>query len=154
VESPSGARFRLTLPAHADAVTAPGGAQATGVRALVVDDDAPIRKLIVRLLEKRGYEVSEADTGESAMALALDRRPGIVICDTGVPGMTGFDLYRQLAAKDAVGAPRFLFISGEKVSALPADSDVAGIPILNKPFTASDLELALAEAGVLAPRMG
>ena len=78
----SGARFRLTLPAHAgDGALAQGPAGA-GVRALVVDDDAPIRKLIVRLLEKRGYEVSEAETGESAMALALDRRPGIVICDT------------------------------------------------------------------------
>ena len=52
------------------------GAPGAGVRALVVDDDAPIRKLIVRLLERRGYEVSEAETGESAMALALARRPG------------------------------------------------------------------------------
>ena len=150
VDSSSGARFRLTLPAHAEAVAS--GVAGAGVRALVVDDDAPIRKLIVRLLEKRGYEVSEADTGESAMALALDRRPGIVICDTGVPGMTGFDLYRQLAAKDEAGAPRFLFISGEKTSALPADSDVAGVPILSKPFTATDLETALVEAGIAAPR--
>ena len=151
VDSPSGARFRLTLPAHAEAITS--GVAGPGVRALVVDDDAPIRKLIVRLLEKRGYEVSEADTGESAMALALDRRPGIVICDTGVPGMTGFDLYRQLAARDAAGAPRFLFISGEKTSALPADSDIAGIPVLSKPFTATDLETALVEAGIGAPRL-
>ena len=116
-----------------------------------MDDDAPIRKLIVRLLEKRGYEVSEAETGESAMALALDRRPGIVICDTGVRGMTGFDLYRRLAAKDAAGAPRFLFISGEK-TAVPADSDVAGVPVLSKPFTATDLETALVAAGIAAPR--
>ena len=106
----------------------------------------------MRLLEKRGYEVSEAETGESAMALALDRRPGIVICDTGVPGMTGFDLYRQLAARDAAGAPRFLFISGDKTPA-PADSDVAGVPILSKPFTATDLETALLEAGITAPRV-
>jgi DNA-binding NarL/FixJ family response regulator len=87
------------------------------------------------------------------MALALDRRPGIVICDTGVPGMTGFDLYRKLAARDAAGAPRFLFISGEKTSALPADADVAGVPVLSKPFTATDLETALVEAGIAAPRV-
>jgi CheY-like chemotaxis protein len=121
----------------------------TPVRALVVDDDAPIRKLIVKILEKRGYEVSEAETGESAMALALDRRPGIVICDTGIRGMTGLDLYRQLAAKDVQGAPRFLFISGDKS---PAPDDFDGIPVLAKPFTASDLETALFEAGMGAPR--
>ena len=142
----------MTLPAYVETGTPAQGPAGAGVRALVVNDDAPIRKLIVRLLEKRGYEVSEAETGESAMALALDRRPGIVICDTGVPGMTGFDLYRQLAARDAAGAPRFLFISGEKTSALPADADVAGVPILSKPFTATDLETALLEAGIGAPR--
>ena len=85
------------------------------------------------------------------MALALARRPGIVICDTGVRGMTGFDLYRRLAAKDAAGAPRFLFISGEKTPPAP-DSDVAGVPILSKPFTATDLETALVAAGMAAPR--
>ncbi len=148
VDSPAGARFRLTLPAQVDVLMGQDVA-GTGVRALVVDDDAPIRKLIVKLLEKRGYEVSEAETGESAMALALDRRPGIVICDTGIRGMTGLDLYRQLAAKDVQGAPRFLFISGEKS---PAPADFAGIPVLAKPFTASDLETALAEAGMGAPR--
>jgi two-component system NtrC family sensor kinase len=149
VDSASGARFKLTLPAHAEVVAAPEG---SSIRALVVDDDTPFRKLIVRLLEKRGYEVSEADTGESAMALALARRPGIVICDTGVSGMTGFDLYRQLAAKDTAGAPRFLFITGEKTPPSASDGDLAGIPVLSKPFTASDLESALAEAGVAVPR--
>jgi len=85
------------------------------------------------------------------MALALARRPGIVICDTGVRGMTGFDLYRQLAARDAIGAPRFLFISDDKMPAT-ADSDIAGVPILSKPFTATDLETALVAAGMSAPR--
>ena len=63
VESRSGARFRLTLPAYVETAAPAQGPAGAGVRALVVDDDAPIRKLIVRLLEKRGYEVSEAETG-------------------------------------------------------------------------------------------
>jgi CheY-like chemotaxis protein len=88
------------------------------------------------------------------MALALARPPGIVICDTRVPGMTGFDLYRQLAARDGASAPRCRCISGEKTSALPADADVAGVPVLTKPFTATDLETALVEAGIGAPRVG
>ena len=71
VESPSGARFRLTLPAPRPSAACEAAARARPCRALVVDDDEPIRKLIVRLLEKRGYEVSEAETGESALAIAL-----------------------------------------------------------------------------------
>jgi CheY-like chemotaxis protein len=149
LDSPSGARFRLTLPAHVDAGAAAAGKAGAGVRALVVEDDEPTRKLIARLLEKRGYEVIEADTGEAAMALAIDRRPEIVICDTGVSGMTGFDLYRQLATRDAIGGPRFLFINEKTAS--PADSELAGVPILSKPFTASELESALAAMATFGP---
>jgi CheY-like chemotaxis protein len=150
VDSPVGARFRLTLPAQVDVLMGQG-VPGTGVRALVVDDDEPIRKLIVKLLEKRGYEVAEAETGESAMAQALARRPGIVICDTSVRGMTGLELYRELASRNRDGAPRFLFISDDK-SRSPVDVDGAGVPVLAKPFTASDLESALVEAGMGAPR--
>jgi two-component system NtrC family sensor kinase len=151
VDAPAGARFRLTLPAHADA-SAVGAAQGSGLRVLVVDDDVPVRKLIVRLLEKRGFEVWEAETGEAAMALALEQQPGIVICDTAVPGMTGLDLYRQLTTKTPDG-PRFVFITGDK-TIHTGDPDMAGVPVLAKPFTASDLESALAEAGIAAPRAG
>jgi len=154
VDSPAGARFRLTLPAHASARLGAADESASAPRALVVDDDVPIRKLIVRLLEKRGFEVSEAETGEAAMALAHEQRPCIVICDTAVPGMSGFDLYRQLAGRDAAHAPRFLFIRGEKTPSQPGESDIAGVPVLAKPFTASDLEAALVEVGVAAPRVG
>jgi two-component system NtrC family sensor kinase len=149
-DSPVGARFRLTLPAYAHATVGATTTDGSGLRALVVDDDESIRKLLVRLLEKRGFEVLEAETGEEAMALALAQRPGIVICDTAVPGITGLDLYRQLAARDAAGAPRFVFISGEKA---PAGQPLAGVPVLAKPFTSSDLEMALVEAGIAAPRL-
>ncbi len=69
-------------------------------RALVVDDDEAIRRMIVKMLERRGFEVYEAQTGEAAMALALERRPGIVICDTAIPGLGGMELYRRLAVLD------------------------------------------------------
>ena len=67
--------------------------------------------------------------------------------------MTGLDLYRRLVAQDVAGAPRFLFISGDKTATPALDSDLAGIPVLTKPFTATDLETALAEAGIAVPRL-
>jgi PAS domain S-box-containing protein len=150
VDSPKGARFLLSLPAHAEAFALPetggnGGPQ----RALVVDDDEAIRKLIVKLLERRGFDVSEAQTGESALNLAREQRPGIVICAASLPGTTGLDLYRQLVPNGAQHAPRFLLISGDQASGEIAAS---GVPVLVKPFTATDLEGALVEAGVAAPR--
>jgi PAS domain S-box-containing protein len=153
VDSPSGARFRLSLPAPVGAAVLPEGRDGTGrPRALVVDHEEPMRKLIVKLLERRGFDVSEAETGEAAMSLALQQHPGIVICDTAVPSMSGFDLYRQLAEKDPESAPRFLFIRGERPSSPPGDPGLANVPVLVKPFTASDLENALVEAGIATPR--
>jgi PAS domain S-box-containing protein len=151
LDSASGARFRLSLPipaTDADALAAAGGPPP---RALVVDDDEAIRKLIVKLLERRGFEVSEAQTGEAAMALALERRPGIVICDTAIPSHGGIELYRQLAIGDLQRAPRFLFIADDKASGESAAVVESGMPVLVKPFTASDFESGLVEAGV-APR--
>jgi PAS domain S-box-containing protein len=150
VDSPKGARFRLTLPAPAEAFAVPDTGPGGGVaRALVVDDDEPIRKLIVKLLERRGFEVSEAQTGESALALAREQRPGIVICAASVPGTSGLELYRQLVPNGTEHAPRFLLISGEQAS---SEIVASGVPVLVKPFTATDLESALVEAGVAAPR--
>jgi PAS domain S-box-containing protein len=152
VDSRAGARFRLTLPAYADAAGRLASTAQAALRALVVDHDAEIRKLMVRLLEKRGFAVLEADTGEAAMAAAIDQQPSIVICDTAVPGMTGLDLYRELTKKDPGTAPRFLFITSEKPSGNGKESDLAGVPVLAKPFTATDLETALVEAGIASPR--
>jgi DNA-binding NarL/FixJ family response regulator len=86
------------------------------------------------------------------MSVALETRPAVVICDLGVPSMSGFDLYRQLAEKDPESAPRFLFIRGDRgASEIPELPD-RSLPVLVKPFTATELENALAEAGVTASR--
>ena len=85
--------------------------------------------------------------------MAMERQPSVVVCDAAVPGMSSVELYRELSARDAERATRFVFISSEKSPPLD-ESALAGVPILVKPFTASDLQAALAEAGVTAPRAG
>jgi len=95
--------------------------------------------------------VMEAESGEAAMEVARQQQPSIIICDTAVSGMSGFELYRQLTTQDPDTAPRFLFISGDK-AATNGDSELTGVPVLAKPFTASDLETALVAAGIAAPR--
>jgi PAS domain S-box-containing protein len=153
VDSPVGARFRLSLPAFADVSVAPPDARrAAPPLALVVDDDDAIRKLITKLLERRGFEVSEAQTGDRALALGLERRPGIVICDVSVPGLNGIELHRRLALDGPPNPPPFVFISDDKTASAALEVQRIGAPILAKPFTASDLETALVEVGVAAPR--
>jgi two-component system NtrC family sensor kinase len=151
-DSPSGARFQLALPLPAG-VDPPAEAprRTAAPLALVVDDDGPIRKLIVKLLERRGFEVREADTGEAAVAIAGASPPDVVVCDE-VPDMTGLHLYRALSS--ARPALHFVLITADKDNADAAAAEEAGVHLLDKPFTATDLETALSESGIATPRVG
>jgi DNA-binding NarL/FixJ family response regulator len=67
---------------------------------LVVDDDASVRGLVVRILLSWDHAVvGEAGSVAEALAYADARRPGIVLVDIGLPDGDGFSLTRQLRAK-------------------------------------------------------
>lgn len=144
-----GACFRLMLPAHQETAAAPPLETAALERqpgaarvALVVDDEVPIRRLLQRMLERRGFEVVEAESGETAMALVRERRFQVVLCDLRMPVMSGVDFYTQLCALWPAARDRFVFMSGDAAQAR-GDGLADDVPILNKPFTSADLDAIL-----------
>jgi two-component system, NtrC family, sensor kinase len=146
LESKRGARFRLSLPAHADERPTETGRHPAHVdtrAVLVVDDEAPIRELLVRLLERRGYAVQSADSGAAALQLAATHPFSLVICDVRMPGISGIELHRRLADEYPANGRRFVFITGDSktLEGLPSTPRTA---ILSKPFTAADLDAVLA----------
>ena len=151
VPAAAGACFRLTLPAHADAHRAAAPAPletARGARrALVIDDQEPIRKLLVRLLERRGFDVIEADTGEAGIAAGLGSPLAVVLCDVRMPGTGGVDVLRSLAEHDPAIVRRFVFITGDATS-VGTDIETDGAAVLVKPFTATDLDAVLTRMGI------
>jgi PAS domain S-box-containing protein len=149
----SGACFRLILPAQADVPARPHPARAGALgRALVVDDELPIRMLLVRLLERRGFQVIAADSGETALMMSAASAGALtlVISDLRMPGMDGFELYRRLIARDPSLAARYVLMSGDSTAVDEAEDIPVAVPLLRKPFTASDLEALLARLGVQA----
>jgi DNA-binding response OmpR family regulator len=62
----------------------------TDRRILVVDDDADIRGLVRELLDRRGFEVSEARDGQEALRRFFDERPDLVVLDVAMPGLDGW----------------------------------------------------------------
>jgi len=82
-----------------------------GGRILVVDDEAPIRGALVRIL--KGHEVIEAGSGIDAQRiLESDQAFDLVICDMMMPAMSGVDLHEWLAAENAELAKRVVFVTG------------------------------------------
>jgi len=67
-----------------------------GLRALVVDDDGPIRNLVRSVLELEGWDVIEAEDGEQGLALAKAEKPHAVVLDVMMPGKDGFEVLAEL----------------------------------------------------------
>lgn len=63
-----------------------------GKRILVVEDEASIRKFITINLERNGFEVLEADTGEKALEMACLHNPAVMVLDIMLPGIDGFEV--------------------------------------------------------------
>ena len=65
-------------------------------RALVVDDEAPLVDLVRSYLEREGFEVAGAHDGETAVALARDFDPDVIVLDLMLPGMDGLEACRRI----------------------------------------------------------
>ena len=63
---------------------------------LVVEDDAPLRRMVSIFLRAAGYHVRPAEDGSSGLALARDERPDLVLLDLMMPGLDGWEVLRRL----------------------------------------------------------
>lgn len=66
-------------------------------KVLVVDDSPTEVHVLQTLLEKNGYEVVVANSGEEGIVVAKEARPDVVLMDVVMPGMNGFQATRQLS---------------------------------------------------------
>ena len=129
-------------PAHG-VLSFPPDARVAALRALVVDDEMPIRCVIRRYLERRGWHVDEAEDGDTALGLlgATDRRPyDLIISDLRMARVGGVELHAWIAAHRPEVIDRFVVTSGDVGDeAAVALIDGAGCRFLAKPFELSML---------------
>lgn len=65
---------------------------------LVVDDQEMVRLAIVAALRKEGYTLLQADNGAEGLKIALQQKPHLIITDTVMPRMDGYEMFRSLQA--------------------------------------------------------
>jgi DNA-binding response OmpR family regulator len=73
-----------------------GGPRPAGLRALVVDDEPPLVKLVSSYLAREGFQVATAGDGERAVELARELDPGVIVPDLMLPGIDGIEACRQI----------------------------------------------------------
>ncbi|MCX6841993.1 MAG: response regulator [candidate division WOR-3 bacterium] len=112
---------------------------------LVVDDEAPIRLLLEKILQSAGYRVTSVADGRAAITAARENPPDLAICDLSMPGIDGFSVCSMLKRSTMSNAP-VLVLSGRVTekdvqAALKTGAD-AFIP---KPVEREKLLAAVAE---------
>jgi two-component system KDP operon response regulator KdpE len=106
-------------------------------RILVIEDEAPIRKLLRVALTHHDYELIEASNGKEGLVRAAEFPPDVVILDLGLPDMEGIAVLRSLRewSKSPVIVLTARGHEAEKVTVLDAGAD----DYVTKPFGANEL---------------
>jgi two-component system response regulator QseB len=128
----------------------PAPARAPGIPLLLVEDDADLSALLVRVLTEEGYDVTVAGDGHRGLHLALTGQFQVLVVDRGLPVLEGLDLLSRLRSRGRRAPVLVLSARGsthDKVEGLDAGAE----DYLAKPFELTEL---LARLRALVRRHG
>lgn len=111
-----------------------------GRRILVVEDDAPIREVLVTTLRLSGYRVASVGEGLEAENVALSFGPELVLMDLMLPDMDGWEITRRIHAHRELGNPPVIVLSA-RVREIDRQRafEAGAVHFLPKPCRATDL---------------
>jgi len=106
----------------------------------VVEDDAPIREVLVTTLRLSGYRVASVGEGNQAEGVAVEFKPELVLMDLMLPDMDGWEITRRIYAHEELGNPPVIVLSA-RVREVDRQRafDAGAVHFLPKPCRASDL---------------
>jgi two-component system, OmpR family, response regulator MprA len=105
---------------------------------LLVDDDAPIRRMLTRTLGAEGYDVAAVADGGSALASVERSVPDVIVLDVAMPGMDGLSVTRRVRAK-GLTVPILLLTARDALHERVAGLDAGADDYLVKPFEVEEL---------------
>ena len=104
----------------------------------IVDDEAPVRRALTRLMHSRGFDAIAFANGRECLDGHEIDRAGVVIIDVSMPGIDGFELHTLLRASGRIIPTIFMSAHADRQYASRAKS-VNAITFLNKPCNEEDL---------------
>jgi two-component system, OmpR family, response regulator len=107
-------------------------------RALVVEDDADLRRLLRKGLDEEGFEVVPVARGAEAIAVATEDPPDVLVVDIGLPDADGRDVCQALRAQ-GLDAPVLFLTARDAVTDRLSGFSAGGDDYLTKPFALSEL---------------
>ncbi|MFA5353368.1 MAG: response regulator [Thermodesulfovibrionales bacterium] len=109
-------------------------------RLIVADDSSTIQKVVELFLEQEGFDVRAAGNGEEALELMQSFVPDIILADTDMPGMGGYELCGRIKADPQTSRiPVIILYSGFEPFDESRATAVGAQGVLAKPFESQDL---------------
>src|SRR6266481_7995127 len=117
---------------------------------LIVEDDPHILLGLEEILKGDGFEVTVCNRGDRAVEVAGKQRPAMIVLDVMLPGLSGYDVCRQLRAKKISTPILMLTAKGQEIDKV-VGLDLGADDYVTKPFGVREL---LARIHALLRRMG
>jgi CheY-like chemotaxis protein len=117
------------------------------VKALVVEDEADIRHLLIEQLEDKGYQVRKADNGAVALQRVKEEIPDIIFVDILISVMDGMLFVSELRENpETSGIPVVLVTAIDLTGVIPRARELGVKHLLAKPWELESLDLMLNQA--------
>jgi CheY-like chemotaxis protein len=110
------------------------------LRIVIADDERDQVATLAAILNDEGHEVREVYRGSEVLRLIADFAPDVALIDIGMPGMTGYDVAREVRAQYGKNGPLLIAVTGWKKASDRILAQIAGFDHhLGKPFEAKQL---------------
>ncbi len=109
-----------------------------GQRVLVVDDEPSIVDAVATSLRYEGFSVEEATTGRSALAIAQERPPDLIVLDIMLPDLDGLEVTRRLRA-DGIRVPILFLTARDALEDKLTGLTIGGDDYVTKPFALAEI---------------
>jgi CheY-like chemotaxis protein len=131
----------VTNDKRAEMLSAPGAARARRrLRILVADDERDQVTTLAAILQDEGHDVREVYLGAEVLRMVREFDPDVALIDIGMPGMSGYDVARELRAEFGRQRPLLIAVTGWKQSSDKILARIAGFDHhVAKPFESKTL---------------
>jgi len=122
------------------------------MRILLVEDNELNRDMLTRRLIRRGFSIECATDGESAVRLARDQRPDLILMDIGLPVIDGWEAIRQLKSFPETQEIPIITLTAHAFSEDQQRSEASGCAgFVTKPIDLQRLLDTIAQIGLSVP---
>ncbi len=117
----------------------------TKPRVLIVDDEPNIRRILQVAFDKAGYQSMTAEDGHAALGLMAEEAPDCILTDVTMPGMTGYELLRQVKA-EYPNTPVVIMTAFGTIEVAVEAMKAGAVDFLLKPFSLDHLTTVVTKA--------